>query len=88
MNNFSEKAVLVCLGFLFFTSVFGFVITKRESRNNLRLLEKDQTLLRSPVSANTFKVQLQLGCVDQLSVHSHKTSNHVNSQMNKPEKVI
>lgn len=68
--------------------MFGFVVTKRESRNNLRLLEKDQNLLRSPVSANTFKAQLQFSCVDQLSVHSHKTSNHVNSQMNMPEKVI
>lgn len=68
--------------------MFGFVITKRESRNNLRLLEKNQTFLRSSVSANKFKAQLQIGYVDRVFAHSHKTSNHINSHTNMPEKVI
>lgn len=68
--------------------MFGFLITKRESRNNLRLLDKKENFLRSSVSANKFKAQLQIGSVGRLFVHLHKTSNHINSHMNMPEKVI
>lgn len=68
--------------------MFGFVITKRKSRNDSRLLEENQTFLRSSVSANKFNAQLQIGYVDRLFVHLHKISNHMNSHMNMPEKVI
>lgn len=58
MNNFSQEAFFShpCLA---------------ESRNNLRLLEKNQTCLRWSVSL-CIRTQLQIGYGDMSFVHSHK----------------